>query len=63
MHIQINTDSNIEKHDELAIHVKGVDEQSRRLAGLFRENSRQFEGEVVPAIASAGPGPDRGGPR
>ncbi|MEN9580748.1 MAG: hypothetical protein RJA21_312 [Gemmatimonadota bacterium] len=31
------------------------DEQSLRLARLFHENFRQFEGDVSPAIASAGP--------
>jgi phosphoenolpyruvate carboxykinase (ATP) len=36
------------------------DAQAERLAQLFRENFRQFEGEVSPAIASAGPAPARG---
>lgn len=41
--------------------VRRYDKQARRLAELFRENFRQLEGEVSPAITSAGPVHARGG--
>ncbi len=42
---------------------RAYDEQARRLVELFRENFRQFEGEVSPVNASAGPAAASEGPQ